>query len=474
MRNSRQYSYTPMQTRYQYLLRIVLASTDLILVNLAFFTVNAFSRIIVESADPGLFKHLAITCNIIWLFSSNIFGLYNQSTIERVEFIYRATWKSVFIHCFLFVFYIVFARDSDYNKQFFLYFYLFLASGFLMSRFVGTIVETILVRSFKIRKPVAILGVNSTSSRLASYFRNNKNNFLFKGFLKDSDTVVVDDNGEMIPASCEQIRRAATMGVKELYVSMNAQHLADAPHLILEAEKQCIRLKFLPDLTGSLPAPFTVNYLGEFPVVNLRHEPLEDMRNRVKKRLLDIAISLFAIVFVLSWLTPILALIIRIQSPGPVFFRQLRSGRNNESFWCLKFRSMRINENSDRKQATKGDSRITPIGNFIRRTSIDELPQFFNVLAGSMSVVGPRPHMLNHTKEYSEMISQFMVRHFLKPGITGWAQVNGLRGETKSNEEMEARVEHDLWYMENWSAMLDIKIVFLTIINIVKGEENAY
>ncbi|RZM20253.1 MAG: undecaprenyl-phosphate glucose phosphotransferase, partial [Pedobacter sp.] len=159
---------------------------------------------------------------------------------------------------------------------------------------------------------------------------------------------------------------------------------------------------------------------------------------------------------------------------GPVLFKQQRSGRNDEPFWCYKFRSMHINSTSDKMQATKGDSRIFSFGQIMRKTSIDELPQFFNVLFGEMSVVGPRPHMLSHTEEYKALITQFMVRHFTKPGITGWAQVNGFRGETKEEGSMEGRVRLDIWYLENWSGNLDLKIIFMTIINVVRGESNAY
>ncbi len=463
-----------MQNRYQYLLRIVLAVTDIVLLNVAFFLASYFKAIIPGPYDQSLATHYLITCNLIWLFSVKIFGLYEKGTIERVEMIYRATWKSTTSHIALFIFYLAFAKDAAYSREFLVYFYAMFFLGLLISRFTGTIFEAIIIRNFKVRKSVAILGVNSTSKQLATYFRNNQNNFLFEGFLNETDTVFVNDNGDILPAACEQIRLAANNGIKEVYVTMSAQRVAEAPHLILEAEKHCVRLKFLPDLVTSFPVPYTVNYMGDFPVINLRHEPLEDMQNRFKKRILDIAVSLVAIVFILSWLVPVLALIIKWQSPGPVFFRQRRSGRNNEPFWCFKFRSMRVNDESDIRQANKDDDRTTPIGKFMRRTSIDELPQFFNVLLGNMSVVGPRPHMLSHTLEYSGMINQFMLRHFMKPGITGWAQVNGFRGEIKDHSLMESRVEHDIWYMENWSTMLDVKVIFLTVINIMKGEEQAY
>jgi putative colanic acid biosynthesis UDP-glucose lipid carrier transferase len=210
------------------------------------------------------------------------------------------------------------------------------------------------------------------------------------------------------------------------------------------------------------------------PVLTLRYEPLEDLTNRIKKRLFDIIISFFVTVFILSWLIPLISLLIWLDSKGPVFFIQMRSGKSNHEFKCLKFRSMKVNGLANLKQATKNDQRLTRIGKFLRRTNLDEFPQFLNVLKGNMSIVGPRPHMLKHTDEYSKATDQYMIRHFLKPGITGWAQVNGLRGEINSIQKLKSRVEHDVWYMENWSIWLDLKIIFLTVFNTIKGDKNAF
>ncbi|HWZ36571.1 MAG TPA: exopolysaccharide biosynthesis polyprenyl glycosylphosphotransferase, partial [Mucilaginibacter sp.] len=231
--------------------------------------------------------------------------------------------------------------------------------------------------------------------------------------------------------------------------------------------------KIIPEYIKSKKLMKVENY-DHIPVISVRPEPLENMLNRSIKRAFDIFFSLFVIVFVISWLFPILAVIIKLQSKGPVFFTQMRSGKDNVPFKCYKFRSMRVNADSDTMQATRSDSRITPIGAFIRKTSLDEFPQFFNVLIGNMSVVGPRPHMVSHTERYSQLIDQFMVRHFLKPGITGWAQINGFRGETRTTDDMLQRVEADVWYLENWSFLLDLKIIFLTFWNVIKGEENAF
>jgi putative colanic acid biosynthesis UDP-glucose lipid carrier transferase len=170
----------------------------------------------------------------------------------------------------------------------------------------------------------------------------------------------------------------------------------------------------------------------------------------------------------------IFGLLIKLSSPGPVIFKQLRTGLYGKEFYCWKFRSMRVNDAADEKQAQKNDPRKTRIGEFLRKTNLDEMPQFYNVLIGDMSVVGPRPHMLRHTEIYSMMIDKYMVRHLVKPGITGWAQVNGYRGETKNTEQMEGRVKRDVWYIENWSFLLDLKIVIVTVINMFKGEKNAY
>jgi putative colanic acid biosynthesis UDP-glucose lipid carrier transferase len=217
-----------------------------------------------------------------------------------------------------------------------------------------------------------------------------------------------------------------------------------------------------------------IDFFGDIPILSLRREPLESFGNRAVKRLFDVAFSVFIIVFILTWLLPILAIIIKLDSNGPVFFVQKRSGWHNRDFICLKFRTMCVNNESHLKQATKDDGRVTRVGRFLRKTNLDEMPQFFNVLFSQMSVVGPRPHMLKHTGDYSKLISKFMVRQFLKPGITGWAQVSGYRGQTETLDQMEKRVEYDIWYMENWSILLDLRIVLKTAFMFFKLDKKAF
>ncbi|WP_367866725.1 undecaprenyl-phosphate glucose phosphotransferase [Pedobacter sp. WC2423] len=464
-----------MQTRYLYLLRYVLPVTDLLMLNLVYFTAYNLSIYMGKNVSYELLHHYVIVCNLIWVFNALFFGMYTEYGARRLERIYRSTWRSVLMHAVLFSAYLLLEKNIDFSKTFIAVFYFLLSSAFILNRFVGTSLQFLLINKFQVTKKVAVMGGNPTGNRLASYL-TKQNNVDFYGIIAERDEDFYSDKTGLISDfAIAEMKAAAAGGVKDLYVSVPPERMSKMHSLVREADKQCLRLKFIPDIAGSLDAPYTMSYMGdEFPIITLRNEPLELMGNRFKKRTFDIIFSGLVILFILSWLYPIIALLIKLQSKGPVLFKQLRSGRNDEPFWCLKFRSMRMNSTSDKKQATKNDDRITPIGKFLRKTSLDELPQFFNVFAGSMTVVGPRPHMLSHTEEYRAIISEFMVRHFMKPGITGWAQVNGFRGETKAPGSMEKRVKHDIWYLENWTAMLDVKILFMTIINVIHGEDNAY
>lgn len=214
--------------------------------------------------------------------------------------------------------------------------------------------------------------------------------------------------------------------------------------------------------------------LGNVPVLSIRREPLEHLENRIVKRSFDIVCSLLFLCTLFPIIYIIVGLAIKISSPGPVFFKQKRSGEDGREFWCYKFRSMRMNAQSDTLQATECDPRKTHVGDLIRKTNVDELPQFINVLKGDMSIVGPRPHMLKHTEEYSHLINKYMVRHFVKPGITGWAQVTGFRGETKELWQMEGRVQRDIWYIEHWTFLLDLYIMYKTVYNVIRGDKEAY
>lgn len=462
------------QTRYIYLLRYILPVTDVLMLNLVYYTSFYVTGDLGRSLTTEINQHYVVVCNLIWLFTTALFGLYSSYNARKLERIYRGTWRSVVLHFLIFSVYLLFSRNGDFSRAFLLVFYGLLTIAFILNRFIGTSFQYVLLNKFKAKKVVAVMGSNDTAIRISDYLQKQRS-LSFYGFVGDDDSIYSEVGGSVSESVSNTLAAASENGVKDVYVAVAPERMSDVKALVQEADRLCVRLKFIPDLGGSLSAPYTISYLGgEFPIITLRNEPLESVSNRFKKRAFDLVFSTFVIVFILSWLYPIIALLIKSQSKGPVLFKQLRSGRNDEPFWCFKFRSMTVNSESDNKQATKNDARVTPIGRFLRKSSLDEMPQFFNVFLGSMSVVGPRPHMLKHTEEYKAIVSQFMVRHFMKPGITGWAQVNGYRGETKEKVDMENRVKCDIYYLENWTGMLDVKIIFMTVINAVRGEENAF
>ncbi|MGY0391280.1 undecaprenyl-phosphate glucose phosphotransferase [Bizionia sp. KMM 8389] len=316
-------------------------------------------------------------------------------------------------------------------------------------------------------RTTAILGRNKQTIALEKFFNTNpeygyKHKKTFS--LKNKEDFNLDD--------C--LRFLKKESIEELYCSISELTNAQMNKVIDFADNNLIILKFLPDNKDIYSKKLKYEYYDYIPVLSLRNIPLEESANQVVKRLFDIIFSSFVIVFVLSWLTPIIAILIKIESKGPVFFKQSRNGFNYREFDCYKFRSMMPNKDAHLYQATRGDQRITKVGRFIRKTSIDELPQFFNVLFGDMSVVGPRPHMVSHTNMYAKRIDKFMVRHLVKPGITGLAQISGFRGEVETDKDIIGRVKYDIFYIENWSLLLDLKIITKTFINAVKGEEKAY
>ena len=259
----------------------------------------------------------------------------------------------------------------------------------------------------------------------------------------------------------------------EVYACLSRKESDTIRLLSKECDRQVTRFYFVPVSVESIGLRFKREYINDIEVFTTHETPLQNQANRLLKRGFDVVLAtLFLIPTALIY--PIVWLMIKIQSPGPILFKQERTGMNGENFTMLKFRSMHVNKDADRLQATKNDPRKFKFGNFMRKTNIDELPQFWNVLRGDMSIVGPRPHMLAHTEMYSKLIDKYMVRHFLKPGITGWAQVTGYRGETRELWQMEGRVQRDIWYMEHWTPWLDLRIIWLTIKTIFIPDKNAY
>lgn len=248
----------------------------------------------------------------------------------------------------------------------------------------------------------------------------------------------------------------------------------EAKQVLHACENHLVRFFVVPGVRNYVTHRMHFEFLRGVPVLSLRYEPLELLPNRMLKRTFDVLVAALFLFTLFPLIYIAVAIAVKWSSPGPVLFKQQRSGQDGRVFWCYKFRSMRLNKESDEKQATANDPRVTRVGHFIRRTNIDELPQFINVLRGEMSIVGPRPHMIKHTEQYSQLIDKYMVRHYVKPGITGWAQVSGFRGETRELWQMEGRVKKDIWYIEHWTLVLDLFIIYKTVVQMFKHDPQAY
>ncbi len=262
--------------------------------------------------------------------------------------------------------------------------------------------------------------------------------------------------------------------VHYLYCGLRDNYHSVIRSIISYCENHLVRFYSVPNLNNYLQNRVFVESVGDTFVLSLRPDPMSRLGNKIIKRTFDIVFSSIFLVAVFPFILIIVSIITKLTMPGPVFFRQKRNGLDDKEFYCLKFRSMKVNDDADKVQATKNDPRKTKWGNFMRKANIDELPQFINVLMGDMSIVGPRPHMLKHTEEYSQLIDKYMVRHLVKPGVTGWSQVTGFRGETKELEDMAGRIRGDIWYIEHWSFWLDLYIIYKTVANVIVGEEKAY
>jgi len=462
--------------RFSRYFKLLFVLVDVLLLNLATIlsALVVFGNLdILLSKEEKTVSLLAI---IIWI----VLLLQNDSNrsirIEPIESILVRTIRKLVIHAAVISVFVVYLKYTDISRLRLFSFYLIFFGLLMISRYLSMkLLKYIRAEGYNF-KTFIVVGANESGEKIRKILAKDLTfGYKFLGFFDERiDPLIV--NSDSVLGGFGSIRKfIAEKKVDEMYVALHIDNIEIINELTRICEQNMIRIKFIPDFQlYTKSSKVEVNFYENTPVLMFRPEPLEFAVNRLAKKMFDICFSGLVILLIFPWLFPIIMLIIKIESSGPVFFRQERAGRDKRSFTCLKFRSMYMNDLANHKITKRGDSRITKFGAFIRKTSIDELPQFINVFLGDMSIVGPRPHMVNVVKEYSDLIDNYLVRQYAKPGITGWAQVNGFRGETKELIDMENRVEYDIWYIENWSLLLDVKIIIRTIINIFKGEENAY
>jgi len=460
--------------QFERYLQITLVTLDLLVLNLLFFVSRLlFAKTISSSSWDSYILYWTIA-NAGWLVLSFFLRTYAEKVILNFESFTKRTLQVYFFWIIFVMFYLYFSRELKISRLFIVTTISGFGLGLLMNRFIYLGINKYFKNSHELIKKVIILGYNDTAKKLTRYFEEDGLNTQMMGYIEDDKNVSELSHYPVLADLCDTLEIAKELDIQEIFSTITPEQNNYIYNLMYQSEKECIRFKIVPNLSVFIKREVHIEYFGELPILSLRSEPLDDVGNRLKKRILDIVVSFLVIVFILSWLMPLLGLLIFLESGPPVFFKQLRTGKNLKPFYCWKFRSMKFNKEANLKQATQNDSRITKIGRFIRKTSLDEFPQFINVFKGEMSLVGPRPHMLKHTTDYSKIVDEFTVRQFLKPGITGWAQINGYRGEITNSEQLRMRVNKDLWYLENWTLWLDIQILFLTVYYVLKGDENAY
>jgi putative colanic acid biosynthesis UDP-glucose lipid carrier transferase len=417
---------------------------------------------------------LSIIINLIWFFASELIGVYSSNSVKNLFLLIKRTGLSLLV-LLLLILIPLFAFDFSLIKNIFaIQFYIYFVAAIFSVRALYYILFKLIHKQKGFVNRALIIGYNDTSKKLADYLNRSTGALELVGFVDESINIHELTLVPVFTGIKNTVKLAKRLNINEIFSTISPNENNTINDLITESENLCVRFRIVPSVSVFLEKGMTLDHYADLSIFSARRDPLEDVGNRVKKRLFDVMISVFVIVFILSWLYPLLSLLIKISSKGPVIFTQLRSGISDQPFYCMKFRTMQLNNQSEHIQASKNDSRVTWIGAILRKTSLDEFPQFINVLLGDMSVVGPRPHMLKHTAEFSQMTEHYMVRHLLKPGITGWAQVNSFRGEIKHPDQLKDRISSDLWYLQNWSLLLDIKIVAMTFLRVFVGDKNAY
>lgn len=446
-------------------LRVVFFFGDLLLLNVAIvlsyycFDLPVFEAELINSI------YLFIFSNLAWLFLVLVSNPYTFTRNSGIIKVLKNQISFLFVHLLVVASLILFFK-KNYSPLQIGVMYLIVIPVFFAWKMLAYYAFSLFIKSGG-DKNYIIIGGGDLAKETRKYFLMHRGlRYRFLGMFEATNEEVI---------SIEEIKKfCKEKPIDEIFCCMPDVTNVPLKDLINFGLNNLIRIKLITDYSPFQQRSLEVEQYDHIPVLNVSTVPLDDFKNRIYKRIFDVAFSLLVSVFILSWLIPIVGLIIKLDSKGPVFFKQKRSGRNNQPFDCFKFRTMVVNSEADTKQATKGDARITKVGAFLRKSSLDEMPQFINVLLGDMSIIGPRPHPIKLNEHFSPKIERLMSRHYVKPGITGLAQAMGYRGETKEIADMRSRIKLDRFYIENWSMVFDIRIIFQTVTSLIRGSEKVF
>ena len=454
--------------------------SDIFLINLSIFLSAIISHSF-EQLHGGInLVYLQVILNLSWIFTSKSTKLYDDFRSRDFSYELIIIIKNVLLQFIIGVIFLFLVKEHIFNRLFiFLYSLTILSIIILKSYLFRRLLSYFRKRGRNVRR-LLIVGTEYTGMKFKEFISKN-GHLVYKsvGFVDDEPGLCV--NGEYLGKINEIEDLIHKKEVDDVVVTLPDYRGEKIGEIVKLCAREAIRIRIVPDYSKYFTRQFSLSSIGIFPVITLGEGPLEEVQWRLVKRLFDLIFSSIVIILVFSWFFPVIYIMQKIFSPGSLFFTQERIGKNGKVFNCYKIRTMRpngIKDEGEYKPTINGDSRVTTFGKLLRKTNIDELPQFFNVFMGDMSIVGPRPHALSFNGKYSEFVEEIKSRHRVKPGITGWAQIKGLRGDVDDEKvnrlRTKARIDHDVWYIENWSFWLDIQIIFLTVWRMFKGDPNAY
>ncbi|MDR2140081.1 MAG: undecaprenyl-phosphate glucose phosphotransferase [Tannerella sp.] len=462
------------KTKHTDIIQWIIGTGDLIILNIVFFSVYYKMDSLYTGAITRNLREVVLLLNFCYFFSLYFIPVKLHQSVVFLDRIVQRSLTLITFQTFLFATCLIFLNVGNDLATFIAVYYMAMMLCFSVWRVLVRVAVKIYRRKGYNFKNIIIVGAGKNGMELFRLIRNDLSyGFNVLGFFDDNEKLK-----DILPNYLGRINEMAAFvlehDVDEIYCTIPGANSERISGLLAFAEKNMIRFYIIPDFYRDVKKSMILDMMESIPLLSLRNEPLQSVYNRLIKRAFDVLFSVLVLLTCYPLLYLVAGVLIKLSSPGPILFRQKRNGLYGEVFECYKFRTMKVNEEADVVQAVRDDPRTTRIGSFLRQTNLDEFPQFLNVLMGDMSVVGPRPHMLKHTELYSQLVDRYMVRHLVKPGITGWAQIMGYRGETRTLEQMEGRVKRDVWYIENWSFFLDLKIIFVTIVNMFRGEKNAY
>ena len=460
--------------KQEYIIQWLIGIGDLLVLNLIFFCIyNIIDPLYTSSMFPKM-REIVLLLNFCYFFALYFVPMKLHMSVVFLDKIVQRSFYFITIFIFLFAICFIFLNVGNDLATFLIIYYFTLLLVFSLWRVLVRVMVKRYRRKGYNAKNIIIVGAGKNGMELYHVIKTDISyGFNVLGFF-DDNTILKDVLPNYLGPISQVEEFVKNNEIDEIYCTIPGTNSEKISELLNFAEKNMIRFYIIPEFYRNIKKSMILEVMESVPLLTIRTEPLQSQYNRFIKRCFDIAFSAAVLILVFPLLYIIAGTLIKMSSKGPILFKQKRNGLYGKVFECYKFRTMHINEDADTLQAVKDDPRTTKIGSFLRRTNVDEFPQFINVLIGNMSVVGPRPHMLKHTEQYSILVDKYMIRHLVKPGITGWSQITGYRGETRTLEQMEGRVKRDVWYLENWSFFLDLKIVVVTIINMFRGESNAY